>query len=163
MRIISLLFLILTCITILTTNSAWGYMINGDESRYYKNHNEYLTKNFKTSEFHCHCKNSSCIETVIDESLYVVLQFIRNFTGYPVIINSGYRCKLHNTSCGGANRSQHLLGKAADIVLVGVSAYEVQQFLIMHQDQLGITIGMYDNFTHIDVRDEPIIFDRRSK
>lgn len=44
-----------------------------------------------------------------------ILQPLRDATGSPIIIDSGYRCERLNTYIGGAKNSQHLLGQAADI------------------------------------------------
>lgn len=43
------------------------------------------------------------------------LQELRDAFGQAITVTSGYRCKDHNKAIGGAPRSQHLLGKAADI------------------------------------------------
>jgi hypothetical protein len=44
-----------------------------------------------------------------------ILQPLRNATKSPVIVSSGYRCLRVNTVIGGATKSQHLSGQAADI------------------------------------------------
>lgn len=57
-------------------------------------------------------------ETVIKnlELLCVnILQPLRAALKYPIHINSGYRCPRVNASIGGAFKSQHLTGQAADI------------------------------------------------
>ncbi len=45
------------------------------------------------------------------------LQPLRDLFGWPILINSGYRCKELNRRIGGACRSQHCRGEAADIRL----------------------------------------------
>ncbi|MFL5764307.1 MAG: D-Ala-D-Ala carboxypeptidase family metallohydrolase [Bacteroidia bacterium] len=45
-----------------------------------------------------------------------VLQPLRDALGYPLKINSGYRCPALNKAIGGAKNSQHMLGQAADII-----------------------------------------------
>ena len=57
-------------------------------------------------------------------------------------------CKKHNKDIGGAVKSLHMRGKAADIVVKGVSPAKVQQYL---KDHLG-GMGKYKTFTHVDVR-----------
>jgi len=42
------------------------------------------------------------------------LERVRNLTGYPLDISSGYRCAELNQRVGGATTSQHTLGLAAD-------------------------------------------------
>lgn len=44
-----------------------------------------------------------------------ILEPLRREFG-PVVISSGYRCPLVNKLAGGARRSQHLTGEAADVV-----------------------------------------------
>lgn len=45
-----------------------------------------------------------------------VLQPLRDSIKAPIKISSGYRCPRLNTVIGGAGRSQHLTGQAADII-----------------------------------------------
>lgn len=71
-----------------------------------------LAPGFKVREFRC--RDGSDV-VMIDESLVVLLQCIREHFGKPVTITSGYRTAAHNTAVGGAKSSQHLLGRAADI------------------------------------------------
>lgn len=77
------------------------------------------------------------------------LQEIRNHFGRPIIITSGWRSQRVNRLVGGASRSQHLTGKAADIVVVGVSPREVQRYLDPHWKG-GLGYGR--TFTHLDIR-----------
>lgn len=44
-----------------------------------------------------------------------ILQPLRDATKTPIIVSSGYRCLRVNTVIGGAAKSQHLTGEAADI------------------------------------------------
>lgn len=48
-----------------------------------------------------------------------VLDPLREIIGKPIRINSGYRSPELNRAVGGARRSQHLKGEAADFVIVG--------------------------------------------
>lgn len=45
-----------------------------------------------------------------------ILDPLRQAYGKPINVNSGYRSKALNKSVGGVSNSQHLEGKAADIV-----------------------------------------------
>lgn len=55
----------------------------------------------------------------IDENMEAlvreVLDPVRRKIGKPIVVNSGFRCPLHNGRVGGANGSQHMKGEAADI------------------------------------------------
>jgi hypothetical protein len=49
-----------------------------------------------------------------------VLEKIRIHFGRPVNVNSGYRGPALNKAIGGAKKSQHLTGQAADIEIAGI-------------------------------------------
>lgn len=51
------------------------------------------------------------LRTLADE----VLDKVREMWGRPIIVNSGYRCDKLNKAVGGSAKSQHRMGKAADI------------------------------------------------
>ena len=57
-----------------------------------------------------------------------VLQPVRNQFG-PVSINSGYRCPKLNKAVGSSNKSQHMVGQAADIEVPTVSNKEVAEWI----------------------------------
>ncbi|WGL30970.1 peptidase [Dipodfec virus UOA04_Rod_611] len=44
-----------------------------------------------------------------------LLEPIRDAYGFPVYVNSGYRCRQVNRAVGGSPRSYHLFGRAADV------------------------------------------------
>ena len=71
-----------------------------------------LAPGFKVREFRC--RDGSDV-VMIDQTLVVLLQAIREHFGKPITITSGYRTAAHNAAVGGAKSSQHLLGRAADI------------------------------------------------
>jgi len=107
---------------------------------------------FKRYEFACSCGKCDC--DTVDAELLIVLVHLRVKMG-PIIIDSGHRCPAHNASdaVGGAPDSQHLLGKAADIKARNYTPAEVQGYLLgEYPDRYGI--GIYETFTHIDVRNE---------
>jgi len=53
-----------------------------------------------------------------------VLQPLHEIIKVPVIISSGYRCYLVNTAIGGGNNSQHMEGKAADVLTPNKHLYD---------------------------------------
>lgn len=77
------------------------------------------------------------------------LQVVRNNFGKPIVITSGWRSSRVNQKVGGASNSQHLAGKAADFVIVGVSPAEVQRYLNPHWHG---GVGYGKAFTHVDIR-----------
>ena len=76
---------------------------------------------------------------------------IRDHFGKPVNINSAYRTVTYNKKVDGATQSQHLYGMAADISISGVSPKTVAEYAETLLPKTG-GIGIYQTFTHIDVR-----------
>jgi len=117
--------------------------------------NKKLSANFTVKEFACKDGN---ITVLIDTNLVEGLQKIRTHFGNPININSAYRTITHNKAVGGSPNSQHLQGKAADIVIAGVSPLAVAQYA----ESIGMGgIGLYDGFTHVDSRDNKSKWDYR--
>ena len=118
-----------------------------------KGRSDKISKNFQYKEFDCHGQGC-CSTTIIDEKLVEYVQQIRDHFGKPVTITSPYRCEVHNRRVGGATKSYHMRGQAADIVVQGVSSREVAKYA----ESIGILgIGLYETskdgyFTHIDTR-----------
>ena len=113
-----------------------------------------MTKNFSRKEFECKC---GCGSNRIDPLLVETLQVIRDTAGGALTVTSGVRCPRHNSKVGGVPDSQHVLGKAADIVwgrpagdLYNIIYRLYRQGKIQH---LGF-LKLYSekNFVHIDVR-----------
>lgn len=107
-----------------------------------------LSPHFSRPEFACGC---GCGFDVVDAELLIVLEGLRAHFDHPVTINSGARCAHHNLFVGGAPDSQHRLGKAADVVVKGIPAAVVANYL---EDTYPETygIGRYSGRTHADVR-----------
>lgn len=118
-----------------------------------KKNRQQLSKNFISTEFDCKGKEC-CSQTIIDEKLVDYLQKIRDYFKRPITITSAYRCAIHNRNVGGATGSYHSQGKAADIVVDGVTPLKVAQYA----ESIGIKgIGLYEtdsdgHFVHIDTR-----------
>lgn len=112
-----------------------------------------LSEHFSREEFGCKCSYPDCEDIAVDVKLVKVLENVRNWYKKPVKITSSYRCQPHNEDVGGAPRSKHRLGIAADIQVKGVEPSEVFRYLCaIHPHEYGK--GSYKTFTHIDVRDE---------
>ena len=115
-----------------------------------------MTKNFKLKEFEC--KDGSKMPLEVYENVIKLsnqLQFLREYTGRPININSAYRSPEHNAKVGGSKTSQHLLGKAADITIQSLKPAEV--FMIIEElidmgHMLQGGLGLYDTFVHYDIR-----------
>ena len=115
-----------------------------------------LTNNFNKAEFDCKCGCEMPKEVLINiQKLANQLQILRNKVGVSVKINSAYRCIKHNKSIGGVSNSQHVLGKAADVVINGFKAsktFDLISDLINDGDMLQGGLGAYNSFTHYDIR-----------
>lgn len=115
-----------------------------------------MTANFKKSEFNCKCGCDMPIE--VEENIRQLaneLQLVRNLIKKPIRINSGYRCESYNAKVGGVKGSQHVLGNAADIVIVGLTSSQSYDLLNRLQHS-GIILtgglGVYRTFVHYDIR-----------
>ena len=117
--------------------------------------NHRLAPDFKVRELRCRDGSDT---VMVDEALTVVLQCIRDHFGKPVTITSGYRTAAHNAAVGGAKSSQHLLGRAADIRVQGVSVEDVAAYAESLMPDWG-GVGRYPakagraaGWVHVDTR-----------
>ena len=85
------------------------------------------------------------------------LQRVRNAMGRPLTINSGYRSPAVNKAVGGASRSSHMSGGAADISVRDMTAAQVRK-LVQEAVNAGFTgFGFGTNqagvatFLHVDL------------
>lgn len=113
------------------------------------------TDHFSIAEFHS--KDGTLVPKNIRGNVQILmeqLEVIRSYFGRPVIINSGYRSVQHNRNVGGASKSYHLCGMAADIIIPGIANHEVQQGilqLIASGQIINGGLGRYNSFTHYDI------------
>lgn len=105
-------------------------------------------KHFSRAEFACRC---GCGFDTVDVETIQVLDDVRECFEQPVYISSACRCPSHNQNVGGQLKSQHVMGRAADIIVQNVSPITVYAYLdSKYKDKYGI--GKYEDFTHIDTR-----------
>lgn len=112
-----------------------------------------LSAHFTREEFACH---DGCGFDTIDPALVAALEWLRESIGKPIQILSGCRCPKHNQAVGGEPNSQHMLGKAADIRVIGMTAREL--YAAANQPHIafrGFGVDDYRNFLHVDVRMAP--------
>jgi len=85
-----------------------------------------------------------------------LLEVIRDhFDGSPVTVVSGFRSATHNDAVEGADHSQHLTGKAADITVAGISNNDLAagiEELIKNGDLPQGGLGVYPGWVHYDWR-----------
>ena len=86
----------------------------------------------------------------------------------PIIINSGFRSKKVNDAVGSKDTSQHRLGCAADIRVLGLTPNQVVKAIAASDLPYDQVIREFDSWTHISVpstkemtpRREALIIDR---
>tara|TARA_A100001037_G_C15115631_1_gene621241 strand:- start:268 stop:669 length:402 start_codon:yes stop_codon:yes gene_type:complete len=115
-----------------------------------------LEENFNLSEFRCR-DGSDVPEELMDNVRLLAknLQVLRDHVGLPVRIISGYRSPKYNRKIGGARKSQHMVAKAADIKIKGMTPAEVKAVIVelIKEGKMHVGgIGLYTTFTHYDVR-----------
>ena len=126
-----------------------------------------MTKNFSISEFQCKCGNCKMTADVKNNVVKLAeqLQVLRNKVGKSIKINSGYRCANYNDNIiKGAKYSQHKTGKAADIVVSGMTPKEVHKLvceMVELKELYFGGIGKYKNFTHLDIRENSARWSRQ--
>lgn len=111
----------------------------------------WASKHFRVHEFACPC----CGRYIKNDRLLDALEELREeLGGRPIFVTSGVRCPERNEIVGGAPRSQHLSGRAADIVVRGKHPFEVAEAAEKIAAFRNGGIGTYPNngFVHVDVR-----------
>ncbi len=105
-------------------------------------------RHFKVREFACR----HCGDIKIDINLLVKLEELRRAIGNRgIIINSGYRCPVHNKNVGGATNSQHKYGRAVDIRAAGMGLRTLEKFADTVFANGGVGMGGA-NIVHVDTR-----------
>lgn len=85
--------------------------------------------------------------------LIEALELLRAQGPERILILSGYRCPQHNAGIGGAGKSQHVTGKAADIRIEGLTLLQMYERALKVPAFRDGGIGLYDtDFMHVDVR-----------
>ncbi len=108
---------------------------------------------FIVSDLSC----SHCGRLFIDPRLLEALDELQQNIKGPIQILSAYRCPTHNRAVGGAPRSYHIRGQAADIRVHGLSTralYRAALCVPAFRDG-GIGVYLRRNFLHVDVRERP--------
>lgn len=107
---------------------------------------------FKESEF---TMNGENVYDQMDKRFLSQLEKLRKSVGLPLILNSTYRTPEYNEQVGGVKNSYHTKGVAADIHCTdGI----VRSLIVKHALRLGLTVGVYHTFIHVDDRLTQILF-----
>lgn len=117
-----------------------------------------LTTNFNLSEFSCRDRDGTPVPFKYRTNalrVAVQLQVLRDYLGEPVRILSAYRTPSHNKAVGGATKSFHLTGSAADITTKNKSPRQlatiVERLIAKGSLKFG-GLGLYKGFIHVDIR-----------
>lgn len=111
-------------------------------------------KYFKKSEFTCRC---GCGTNNIDLNLVKILDKIREHFGAACTVISGCRCSKHNKEVGGVQGSRHVLGKASDIYIAGVTSNKLLEYTkaLVDEGTLRYTYTNNSNMSgvvHVDIK-----------
>lgn len=108
-----------------------------------------LSEHFTLSECSCRCGCGLCD---IDLVLLSALENLRSRVARPIHTTSVQRCHSHNKAVGGTPHSQHLIGRAADIVVRDMTPDELAEQARQVPEFQNGGIGIYKSFLHVDVR-----------
>lgn len=111
-----------------------------------------LSNNFTRKEFACKC---GCGFDTVDTGLIFLCELVREFNeSRPTIISSGCRCKGHNSAVGGSPTSQHLVGRAADLIVNDPKGvYEKLTYRFKKAPMFGFGCYATEGFIHVDSRE----------
>jgi len=116
-----------------------------------------VSKHFSKEELACH----HCEEYLIKQELLDALEALRALGPEPIIVTDAYRCEYWNAHVGGVPHSQHPLGEAADIKIIGLTLQEMYDRAIQIPAFKNGGIGVYPDkrtnkdigFIHVDIRE----------
>jgi uncharacterized protein YcbK (DUF882 family) len=111
------------------------------------------SSHFSDAELACrHCSVNGCTQALVD-----ALEAFRALVGKPVKVDSAYRCPEHNAAIGGAGKSEHVEGLAADIRVEGMTAVELEAAARKIPPIRGIGRDDHQQYIHVDVRPTPTL------
>ena len=113
-----------------------------------------MSKYFNTKERVCRCGCGMDVQP----GFLKRLDELREKVGHPLTLTSAARCAVHNAKVGGAPKSQHINGVAADIDTLSLTAGQ-RYGLLKAALELGFCVGVNAAFLHIDTRPrQPLVF-----
>jgi uncharacterized protein YcbK (DUF882 family) len=108
-----------------------------------------LTENFMLKEFECPC----CHRVMVHPKLVKILQLTREHLGRPIVIDSGYRCNMHNNYIGGTEFSKHLIGEAVDVKATSDKyAREFIDMLMEYQEDVRYKWHEHQAYIHVELK-----------
>ena len=116
----------------------------------------HASEHFKFRDFMCPC----CRKLPLSEIFYrhiEKLEEMRVALGFPLIVNSGYRCPDHNAAVGGTNNSWHKIF-ATDIRPEDHNELKLKRIVAYAKANGWGGIGIYKTFCHLDTREDRTIW-----
>ena len=83
----------------------------------------------------------------------LLLEQVRALFNLPIVVNSGYRSKIVNDYIGSKDTSQHRIGCAADINVLGMTPKQVVEAIVKSDIPYDQVIQEFDSWVHISVPD----------
>lgn len=114
---------------------------------------EKLSEHFRRAEFRCRCRRLECNAPEMDKGFIRRLEALRLDWGQSMSPSSGARCHWYNAKVGGAEKSLHLIGHAADFNFADRST--VEKFAALAEKHGFNGIGTGRHLCHIDDRESP--------
>lgn len=105
----------------------------------------------------CSCRH--CGDVTVDTEFMHAMELTRKMWGRPMVLNSVYRCPTHNKTVGGAERSYHMQGRAADVEVGHFARAEFGDLVIVDLIKCavrakllgtGLYIQQAGGFIHLD-------------
>ncbi len=81
------------------------------------------------------------------------LDEMRAYLDFPIQVTSGYRCRTHNDAIGGASKSAHVAGQAADIWVAPHRWKSLDEYAATRFNGIGRKLHGSDRrkwFVHLD-------------
>ncbi|WP_295219746.1 GH25 family lysozyme [Ruminococcus sp.] len=118
--------------------------------------NPQLSAHFRAREFRCKCSSPHTFQ-VSERLISMLEQLYTALDCGKIIVNSGYRCAVHDKAVGGNGAGQHTKGTAADVVCYDKSGGIISAKMVCCKAQdLGFTgianITSAYTAVHLDVR-----------
>lgn len=106
-----------------------------------------MSKYFHDLEFKA-C-TPGCNINQMDADFLSVLDELREYCGFPLVLNCAYRSPEWDKERGRSGNSYHTKGLAVDI-----RCHDAQKraVIVQYALELGFSVGVYSSFLHIDMR-----------
>lgn len=90
-----------------------------------------------------------CNISQMDSDFLVTLDCLRELCGFPLVLNCAYRSPEWDMERGRSGNSYHTKGLAVDIRCFDAQKRAV---IVEYALQLGLSVGVYSSFLHVDRR-----------